>query len=61
MDAILADGASLESFEDDLRRTISSPEERSTPLGRTWCNFVEHGGTGGSSGFLDGEASKDFL
>ena len=51
MDAILADGASLESFEDDLRRTISSPEERSTPLGRT----------GGSSGFLDGEASKDFL
>ena len=30
-------------------------------LGGTWCNFVEHGGTGGSSGFLDGEASKDFL
>ena len=33
VDAILADGASLQSFEDDLRRTISSPEERSTPLG----------------------------
>jgi len=30
-------------------------------LGGTWWNFVEHGGTGGSSGFLDGEASKDFL
>ena len=30
--AILADGASLESFEGDLRRTISSPEERSTSV-----------------------------
>ena len=45
MDAILADGASLESFEDDLRRTISSPEERSTPLGRTWWNLVQLCGT----------------
>ncbi|CAK8996436.1 Uncharacterized protein SCF082_LOCUS4790 [Durusdinium trenchii] len=32
VDAILADGASLESFEGDLRRTISSPEERSTSV-----------------------------
>ncbi|CAJ1436164.1 unnamed protein product, partial [Effrenium voratum] len=32
VDAILADGASLESFEGDLRRTISSPEDRSTSV-----------------------------
>ncbi|CAL1151345.1 unnamed protein product [Cladocopium goreaui] len=42
VDAILADGASLESFEDDLRRTISSPEERSTsvPTARALLSVV---------------------
>jgi len=32
VDAVLADGASLESFEGDLRRTILSPEQRSTSV-----------------------------
>lgn len=32
VDAVLADGASLESFEGDLRQTILSPEQRSTSV-----------------------------
>eukprot|EP00931_Biecheleriopsis_adriatica_P103185 TRINITY_DN78055_c0_g1_i1.p1 TRINITY_DN78055_c0_g1~~TRINITY_DN78055_c0_g1_i1.p1 ORF type:complete len:356 (+),score=66.60 TRINITY_DN78055_c0_g1_i1:116-1183(+) len=32
VDRVLADGASIESFERDLRRTISSPEGRSTSV-----------------------------